>query len=459
MQKIFYKLSFFTLLSFVLIVPGAYAVGSGAFENASFSAQSLGQGGTGVGDPNEPAAISYNPAGLTDLPGIQVQSHTSLISLFTFIDGTNTGSTRSSGTLNVVPTAYLTVNPGQTLNNRLAFGVGMDSPFGFSDKYDSNHQAVRYTGWRNWLKMYAIKPTVAFKITDWLSFGGGPMYYRIFDFGSVLAYPNSLIFGAGTPDGQLRANLSGNSWGWHMGTLIKLNEKNRLGFYFRSPVDVLVKGLVKVENSTSGGNFETGAHAKVNLPLNFTVGYSYHPTPRTSYKVDFGFTRWSSFNRLYINADPVNAFDDIILSAIGNTPGLGTTADKDYRNGFSLHLGATHKVTDRLTLRGGGWYYWTPIPKNHFTPGVPDSNRLTFSLGLGYELTKNLVFDLSYYNSFFFRRHIDNDISNLVGGDVDGKYTSYLQAVSASITYKWDAFGDASGEQIEYGEPGVHPYE
>ena len=48
--------------------------GSGGIENASFSAQQLGRGGAGVARPDEPAAISYNPAGIADLKGVQVQN-------------------------------------------------------------------------------------------------------------------------------------------------------------------------------------------------------------------------------------------------------------------------------------------------------------------------------------------------------------------------------------------------
>lgn len=432
-----------TVITF-LVPPNAFAVGSGGFENASFSAKQLSLGGTGTATPDEPAAISYNPAGIVDLPGIQFQGNANFIGMWTFKDNDQTGSTRSSGTLSMVPTAYLTINPGKIFCDRLALGVGMDSPFGLMNKYNSNDPATHYTGWRNWLKMYTIKPTIAYKFTDKLSIGGGPMWYRIEDFGGIQGYPNNLAtlpFGT-TPDGQVRINTSGNHWGWQMGLLLKPTEKHRLGYYFRSPVVVKTSGLVKVENSdftAIGGvgrhNFETGVHTKVSLPMNMTWAYAFQPTEKTHYEADFTWSHWRTHKRLYFVTDPSgNATDDAILNNI-------RAADKDWHDGYGIQLGASHKLTDKFTLRGGSWFYFTPVPQKAFTPAVPDSNHLAVSLGLGYALTKNLVADVAYYNAFYFTRRINNTVGEnaaLLNSSVDGKYYSYMQSFTFSLTFKWD---------------------
>lgn len=436
------------ILSITFLSPfSAWAVGSGGLENASFSAQQLSLGGATTATPDEPAAISYNPAGIVDLPGVQVQASQNFISMLTFKDNDVTGDTRSSGTLAYVPTAYVTINPGRVFCDRLAFGIGSDSPFGLMNKYNSSDPATHYTGWRNYLKMFTLKPTVAYKFTDKLSIGGGPMWYRIYDFGGIQGYPNNLItipfLGVNTADGQIRINTSGNHWGWQLGTLYKFNEKHRVGYYFRSPVVVNLKGRVKVENSNIspllGGlglrNFETGVHTKMSLPMSMTWAYAYQPTKKTHYEADFIWTRWSTMKRVYfVNDTSGNALDDAILNAV-------RSADKDWRNGYGIHLGASHKLTEKLTLRGGSWFYWTPIPKTHFTPSIADANHLALSIGLGYKVNKYLNADLCYYNSFYFRRRIDNSIAehaSLINSSVDGRYSSYSQAFTISMTLKWD---------------------
>jgi long-chain fatty acid transport protein len=444
----------------------AFAVGSGGFENASFSAKQLALGGTGTATPDEPAAISYNPAGIVDLPGIQFQSNANFISLMTFKHNDTLGDTRSTGTLHLVPTGYFTINPGKVFDDRVAFGIGMDSPFGLANKWRSSNAAVHYTGWSNYLTMYTLKPTMAVKVTDQLSIGGGPMWYRVTDFGGVQAYPNSLIMGAGAADGQVRLNTSGNHWGWQMGTLFKLTPKHRFGYYFRSPVVVKTSGQVKVENSNItpfiGGlglrNYETGVHTKISMPLNMTWAYAYQPTEKTHFEADFSWTHWSMYKRQYFVTDPSgNVWDDTILNNI-------RAADKDYNDGYGIHLGASHKLTKKLTLRGGSWFYWTPIPNKSFIPAVADSNHLAISIGAGYAISKYLVADICYYNSFYFRRRINNDIgenASLLNSSVDGAYTSYSQAFTISLTLKWDDIfprGSSSGTKKEQEEAEVETF-
>lgn len=409
--------------------PNLFAVGSGGFENPSFSATSLGQANAVVAQADEAAAISYNPAGIVYLPGIQTQTSAAFISLFTKREATSGDSNWSSGTGSIVPTAYLTINPGRYLKNRVAFGIGADSPFGLANKYDSAHSHVRYTGWKNSLKMFTVKPVMSVKLHEKFSVGAGPVYHRLMDFSSVLAYPNALL--GSFPDGQARVNMSGDGWGWQFGALAKPHEKHQFGFYFRSPVTLQTHGRIKVENATVGRAFETKANAKVDLPLNFTWAYAYKPTPKLTIETDLGFTRWAAHERLFIDAAPVDASNNAILAAIGK-------ASKDYSNSWSVHLGGNHKTTNKLTLRAGGLFYSNTVPEENFIPAVPDSNSLAFGLGAGYKITENLSVDLTYFTRFWLRRKIDNSLTEVLGTTVDGKYFSYLQMGMLTFSYKWE---------------------
>jgi|GEM_PF-590657 len=462
MIKRIHTLAVFFIAALIAIPSQSFAVGSGGFENAVFSAKQMGQGASVTAVADEPATISYNPAGINDLPGIQYQGSANFINLWTSIESKNTtgGSTQSSATTAIIPTSYLTMNPGKKwgFNDRVAFGLGTDSPFGLANKYDSNHTATQYTGYKNWLKMYSVKPVVSFRLADWLSIGAGPVWYRVFNFGQIVKYPNvglSPAVGATTPDGQVRANLSGNAWGWHMGILAKPADKHKFGFYFRSPALIRLKGLAKGENiadslggTGTNGRFETGVHTKLHLPMNMTWGYEYKATKKTSVSTDFGFTRWSVFDNLNVPVDPINGtslgglsgFHDTLLNSLFNTPGPGGGADKDYHNSFTWGWGVSHKATDKLTLRGGNYYYTTPVSGQHLTPAVPDSNRVIGALGAGYNITNNLVLDAAYTAIFFMNRGVDNDIGNALGASVDGTYKSFLHVWNFSLNYKWDGF-------------------
>lgn len=430
-------------ISFLLTyTPSGYAVGSGGFENASFSAYSLGQSNAVVAQADEPATISYNPAGISQLKGIQAQGDMGFVSSFTFYDGKNQQSdTRSTGTLIPFPTAYFTINPGHFLQDRVAFGVGSDSPFGLAKKYNSNHPIARYTGYDVGLEMYTIKPTMSVKVTDKLMIGAGPVYYRIMDFSGVQHYPNIASGIPGLPDGQIRFNTSGQAWGWQMGILAKPLPKHQFGFYFRSPVTVRTGGLIKVEGSSFGGNFEVGGKTKIDLPFNMTWAYAYKPTERTTIETDFGFTRWAAHKRLYIDAAPTGSpVDDAILAAIGK-------ADKDYSNSFTIHLGGNHRVTKKLQLLAGTYWTTAAVPQDHFIPAVPDSNRLGFSVGANYDLTRNFTVGANYLALLHLRRRINNSLGESLGTSVDGTYFTYTQDFIFSLTYKWDDIFDKSAPE------------
>ena len=444
-RRQFYGLVSFALPFLFLAPTPALAVGSAGFENASFSAESLAQGNAVVAQASEPAAISYNPAGIVSLPGTQIQTDLSFISniMHHSIGGK---STQSSGTLTPVPTGYVTLNPGSLLGNRVAFGVGSDFPFGTLNKFDSNQPIAIYSGWRNYLFMYTVKPVMAIKITDRISVGAGPVYYRVYNYGGIQAYPNKIVNPA-LADGQVRLNMAGNIWGWHMGTLVKLHEKHTFGFYFRSPITILLKGLGKVENSASG-NFETGVWAKLDLPLNFTWAYSFRPTDRWAIETDFGFTRWSARKRVNIEHDSVNATEDAIINAIGRS-------DKNDNDSFSIHLGTNYKVNDRFTLRGGGFFYTAAVHKNHYITGVPDNNRLGYGAGFGYQLSKNFNFDASYLHMFSLRREIDNTVAESIGGSSDGEWRGFLQELTLSLTYKFGLPSEKSSEKLPEKEPDI----
>ncbi len=431
------KKNLLTLIVFGAIVSfatPAFAVGSAGFENSTFSARQIAQGGAGSANPVEPAIISANPAGITELPGIQIQNSAAFINYFTIYHSDSYSDTRSRATIIPIPTAYLTVNPGKVLGDRVSLGVGMDSPFGLSRQYKSQHQISRFAGYDTWFKMYAIKPVVALKVTDKISVGAGPMYYRVMDFGTALTYPT---LGAATGS-NVRLTTRGQEWGWHGGVLVKATEKHQFGFYFRSPVTMHLSGRLNVEGSVTSGKFETAARTKVDLPLNFTWSYAYKATEKTTLMADFGFTRWSAFERLYVNADSVgNVNDDAVLAAIGRQ-------DKDWNNSYSLQLGANHKLTDKLDFMAGTHFYTKAVPDSSFSPGVPDSHRLGFSFGTKYSATDNLDFSLGYLAQIFLRNRVDNNLggNEVVGtSSVDGTYYGILQDFVVSMTYKWDGFG------------------
>ena len=126
MEKRIAWIAVFFFIFSLMVSSNVFAVGSAGIENASFSPKQLAKAGAGVANPDEPAAISYNPAGIVDLPGLQVQSNMHFLSIMTWNDSVTAGDTHSAGKIIPVPTGYMTLNPGRLLKDRVVFGIGSD---------------------------------------------------------------------------------------------------------------------------------------------------------------------------------------------------------------------------------------------------------------------------------------------------------------------------------------------
>src|SRR5690242_7110751 len=63
---------FLTILMSVAVVSQAFAVGSSGFSTQMVGAKALGQGHAFVAEADDPSAVYFNPAGMTQLKGVQM---------------------------------------------------------------------------------------------------------------------------------------------------------------------------------------------------------------------------------------------------------------------------------------------------------------------------------------------------------------------------------------------------
>lgn len=442
-------LSAFTILALLsLLFPASsFAVGSSGFENASYTGRSLGQGNAMAARAEDPSTIMFNPAGLVDLPGVQTNLGVALYDLRIYHRNNLTrDKTSNQPQLLEIPAFYLTANPGKKLDNRVAFGLAMNSPFGLTTYFPSVGMG-RYEGWENYLQMLSSTFSGALKLTDKLSVGAGVTNHWAYKYGQKLNYPNGNILGIAAADGKADLTTNGYGWGWNFGALYKPTPKHRLGFSFRSKSDLNMHGQVKIDNIISpaaqgydtGQNFVSGAHTQLHLPQNFTWAYAYVPSDKWAVEVDLGLTGWHIFKEQDYEFDRNNA----TLRGLGTVP-------RDYEDTVSVHLGGHRKINKKTDLLGGFFFYQAAAPKKHFDNFLPDSNRFGWAIGTSYNLTERARLDLSYIFILYARRYISNPQLPAKGGDnVDGRYTSILHGAFISFNYQFDFPGSKKKVKVD----------
>src|SRR5208283_4229503 len=168
-----------TVVAFVMILSSSVAAFASGFALIDQSVEGLGiaySGGAAMAE--DASTIFYNPAGMTRLKGVQLETGLHIImpsikfkdnSAFSAIGvPISGGNGKDAGVTRLVPNFYLTVNP----SDRLVLGLGVNSPFGLATEY-SNGWVGRYYALKSDMYTININPSVAYKITDDLSLGAG----------------------------------------------------------------------------------------------------------------------------------------------------------------------------------------------------------------------------------------------------------------------------------------------
>ncbi|MBI4549727.1 MAG: outer membrane protein transport protein [Candidatus Omnitrophica bacterium] len=419
--------------------PSLFAVGSAGFENASYSARSLSQANAVVARPQDASTISFNPAGIGELEGIQLTGGLQGLSWNIFHQNAVTGDHNQNNTkLVLLPSFYLTLNPGDLLDDRLAFGVGVNSPFGLRSSFPAV-SVGRYPGYKNYLEVVATTIAGSLKVNDKISIGGGATNYYVYKYGQRINYPNSFIlgpFGAGAPDGVAFTEMNGYGWGWNAGALLKPFEHHRLAVSYRSNANIKTHGKAVVEGLVLGGvqgydtfpTFETGIHSDLSIPGNLTFGYAYLPSDKWSAETDIGLTFWNVFNDQDIEFDRPNA----VLRSLGTIP-------RDYDMTWNFHFGGEYHLSKKTDLMGGFFFYQAASPKKHVDNFLPDANRFGWTLGTGHKFGKNASLDFNYIFILFARRDISNPEQAAKSGEsIDGKYQSIIHGPMITFTYRFD---------------------
>jgi|GEM_PF-1298826 len=159
-----FVLPFLMVIAVLLVNGQARAAGYALYE---FSARGDALGGAMVGRADDPSAIAYNPAGITQLPGAQVMAGMTVIAPSAEVK-TPFGTESAKDNVWFPPHAYYT----QQLNDKWWFGMGLFSRFGLATEF-SDDWAGRYNNYYAHIKSASLNPVLAYKVTDELSLAAG----------------------------------------------------------------------------------------------------------------------------------------------------------------------------------------------------------------------------------------------------------------------------------------------
>lgn len=334
----------------------AQAEGFALFE---WSARANALGGAVVARADDPSAIAFNPAGITQLEGAQVQMGISTITPSIDIK-TNSGTYSNNSDTFYVPNGYYS----QQLNDKWWLGIGMYSRFGLGIGYDSDWAGATNIIEAN-LETFSITPVLAYKVNDQLSVSVG--------FEVMKAYLD-LTKNLGAGGTELYADADSTGLGALAAIHYKPTDDWAIGLSYKSEVKQEFKGDAELTGAAA-----SSVAGNVVLPDELLFGVAYQATDKLSIEVGAVWTHWSNYKqlRLYL--------DDAAQKA----------EKKHWKNTMRYNVGVEYEALDWLDLRFAYTYDESPVTNGYADYMVPTNDRHLLSTGAGFRID-DWTIDISY---------------------------------------------------------------
>jgi len=410
------------LTIFVLLLFTAFAFGSG-FSIYEQGAKAMGMCGAFAAQANDVTAVFYNPAGLTQLSGVNVNLGTTLI----FPAASFTGPTDIDPLLYSEPEEQVfypsTFYASYQINEDFTAGFGFFTPFGLGTNWGEDWVG-KHLATESEVQTFFLNPVIAYRVMDGLSVAAG------FEFVIAnITLNRQAYFTPRDMWGAVELGGDATAIGYNFGLLYNPTEQLGLGITYRSNVELEIDGEAKFDYPTSANpiiNAEIAAlfpdskgDATIKLPTFLSVGVAYDIMEELTIEADWLQIGWSSYDKLAVDfITETAAVQDI-------------ESEKNWDDVYSIRLGAEYRLDEALAFRAGYMQDNSPIPDETLDPMLPGGDRDLFSFGVGYKMD-NFTIDGGYMVLFQEDRKITNsDI------DFNGEYKSVAALFAISFGYSF----------------------
>lgn len=393
------------LMSFVM--SRAITAQGAGFDLPDMDAFAVGRGMAVVATADNPSAIYFNPAGITQLEGNNLRGGIYGIDLAPSYVSPGGGTYDNQNKLHAVPQLYYTY--GRT-NWPVSFGIGTFTPFGLGLQWPDDTGFRTVTGGLDSSLTYvSINPVVALKLPWHLSVAAGlSANYAYADLkqGLLPAPPYNNYF-----------EFKGDGWatGYNFGLLWQPWQKLSIGATFRGPTTINLKGHTYAGDGPSSYNSE--ANAAFDFPLEVLDGISYRPTPKWNLEFDTEYMDWNRLQTVTIHQSTPPP-----LVPLSSLP-----VALNWESSWYFEWGATRYFDNHWHVSAGYIFSQHSVPNDYYTPAAADLNRHFVSVGTGYQ-GKRLSFDVAYQFGYGPAWVVSNDTSPAANGTY--KFLSNALAIS-----------------------------
>lgn len=299
----------------------------------------------------------------------------------------------------------------------LSVGVSAQNYFGlslgWSAKWVGRYEVVDVT-----LIAPQVQPTVAWKVNDWLSVGGG----AALTLGYLVDKKRMFNVDPARGDGKLRYSDTDFAVQGNFGIMIEPSERTRFGLRYLTETKLDFKDGLHLSNvgpvvgQAKGKTLELG----IRMPqaVNFSAFHQF--TGKLALLGDIGWEEWSRFGEINVQVDP---------------GGASSTLDTDFRDVWHFGVGAQYQYTPRWLLTAGASYD-TSMSSDRTRPVMLPLGKM-YRYGVGFEYEKRKELTIGAGLDFMWEGNLPvAPAGNALAGEVSGKYEN-VYFVFASVYGKW----------------------
>ncbi|NKF52352.1 outer membrane protein transport protein [Shewanella sp. WXL01] len=282
------------------------------------------------------------------------------------------------------------------INDQWTWGVALNSNYGLATELEPTHAAAIF-GNETGITTVEFNPNIAYKVNEQFSVGAGIRV--VYGEGHVGATMPGWIDGIKqlVPDlapmlpeaGASLKYMEGDdiAFGWQIGTSWQINQNHRLGFAYHSGVELELDGHASGLLYTGSDSVQVEGYLPIELPAFAELASHHQLTDNWAMHASVNWTQWSVFKELVAyfpgETKPIGDIDSDLVK------------EENFKDNWRFALGTTYQLNDQWLIRGGMALDKGAAQDEYRSTTIPDSNRLWFSTGLGYQASKNLTVDFS----------------------------------------------------------------
>jgi len=368
---------------FLLALPSVSTAG-GLYLN-EFGTPSMGVAGAGANAVASDASTSFhNPAGMTRIKSKELMVTAGLLNSIVKFDqdsdtpvpGGNGGDAGGPGP--IIGGFYV-----HSLSDRWKLGANLVTISGAVLDYDDDWTG-RYQNTEVTLLTMTFSPTIAYRVNDWLSLGGGPqIMYADLEMKAKAPLP-----GPGGREGEVTIDGNDVAFGFGLGALFELNERTRFGLVYQSEIEPEFDGDVDL----SPPGLTAATDTTITLARFIKLSGYHELNDQWALLGTIGWEDWSAFKDVNISTDHGSA--DI---------------PRNWDDTWKFAAGVHYRPVEEWLLQLGMSYDTSPVDKEDRTADMPIDRQIRYATGVQYKWSDRLSTGAQFVYADYGKAKIDSD--------------------------------------------------